>query len=905
MSLMTDSQALYFFVALLAGLILLRLAYSGWQRRHVTGAKAFVGMVLSVALWSLTYTLELTASSADFIMIANRAKYIGITLVPVMWFIFAAQYSGRHRTFVRWQIAALLLIPALTLLLTFTNDTHQLMFLNERISDAGGFPMLEHDFGDWYVVHVAYSYGLILTGAYWMIAAAQRSLTAYEHQTRWILLAVLIPLIGNVLTLTDRNPLPGIDLAPLLFTISGLIFVRLLQARGNLETTPISYEAVIDNLPNAVLVIDAQNRVLAANPPLLRFLQKDESDVIGQPAADLTDDSAAFMERFGNQQEAREEIQVAGRYIDLMLSPLHNAAGDLLARILVFQDVTVRKQTETALMANERRYRALFENSNDAIFIIDLDHTVIIANRQAADMLQVDLARLLHSDALDYIYSAERSDSADRFSQLLEGDPVPLYERTFVRSDGQQVPAEVSLTLVRDVHGEPLHIQMIVRDITARKRAQQAMTARLEQLAVLRQVDEEVNRTLDIDTVLSVALRAAVRLSKADAGFIALRGNDDIIRISQVTGAYSDAIVGEDIRRDVGIVGRVLESRQAELVTDVEADMQYIEDLPDTRALMALPLVSQGRLIGVINLETRHPERFAGGIFPFIQLLAGRLAVAVDNARLYEYVRQQLEELQAIYDELREAERLKTDMIQIANHDLQNPLSIIDGFLHMLEEDRAQFSDEHREFFQLMRNATDRMQQILQDFLSLESINARLESTQHVVDLQPLLKRAFGEYRHQAEAKELDFVLDSDPSQPVTVLADAPQLYEAMTNLINNAIKYTPEGGTVRVDLQATDETVTFAVHDTGYGIPENRQNRLFEPFYRTKTDETATIEGTGLGLHLVKNIVERHHGEIVFSSTYGQGSTFGFRLPPAPPADTGSPSLNGASGTEPQPPLT
>ena len=895
---MTDSQTLYFVVSLLAGLLLLRLAYSGWQRRHVTGAGAFVGMVLSVAFWSLMYTLELTASSPDFLIIANRLKYIGITLVPVMWFIFAAQYSGRQRVFARWQIAALLLIPALTLLLTVTTDMHNWLFVNERVIETGGFPMLEHDFGDWYMVHVGYSYALIVVGSYWMISAAQRSLTVYEHQARWILLAVLIPLIGNVFTLTDRNPLPGIDLAPLLFTISGLIFVRLLQARGNLETAPISYEAVIDNLPNAVLVIDAQNRVLAANPPLLRFLQRDEAEIIGQPVASLTDESAVFMERFGNQQEAREEIQIAGRYIDLMLSPLHNTAGDLLARILVFQDVTVRKQTETALMANERRYRALFENSNDAIFIIDLDHTVIIANRQAAEMLQVDLARLLHDDALNYMDPAERDDSARRFQQLQDGESIPLYERTFVRSDGQRVPAEVSLTLVRDVNGQPLHIQMIVRDITGRKRAQQAMTTRLEQLAVLRQVDEDVNRTLDIETVVSVALRAAVRLSKADAGFIALRGTDDMLRISQVTGAYSDSIMGEDIRHDVGIVGRVLESRQAELVTDVEADAGYVEDLPDTRALMALPLISQGRLIGVINLETRHPERFAGGIFPFIQLLAGRLAVAVDNARLYEYVRQQLEELQTIYDELREAESLKTDMIQIANHDLQNPLSIIDGFLHMLEEDRAQFSAEHREFFQLMRKAADRMQRILEDFLSLESINARLQSMQRV-DMRPLVQRAVDEYEHQAETKDLQFILDDAPADAVSVLADAPQLYEAITNLIHNAIKYTPEGGTVRVNLQATDATVTLTVHDTGYGIPENRQSRLFEPFYRTKTDETATIEGTGLGLHLVKNIIERHRGEIVFSSTYKQGSTFGFRLPPAPPADTDSSAVNGASGTD------
>jgi PAS domain S-box-containing protein len=837
-------------------------------------------MMLAVGFWALTYAGQLIAGTLEGIVFANRLKHIAIALVPVMWLIFTARYSHRHQPFLRWQILLLLVIPLITILLTLTSDYHHLMFYDERLSTTNGFPILQHEVGGWYVVHVVYSYALLMVGTYWLIATTQRSLMVYEHQTRWILAALLVPLLGNVLTITDLSPLPDVDLAPLLFPVTGLIFVRLLRTATRLETT-ISYEAVINHLPGAVLVIDASNRVLAANPTLLRFVQKDEADVIGQPVVEIGDAGRQFMERFGERDQAREQVQIAGRYLDMTLSPLYDDQDNLLARILVFQDVTVRIQTETALMANERRYRALFENSNDAIFIIDLDYTVIIANRQAADMLQVDLATLLHDDALDYIQPDERNDSIKRYEQLLTGEQIPLYERTFVRTDGTAVPVEVSLTLVRDTRGDPLHIQKIVRDITERKQAEQAMSTRLEQLAVLRQVDEEVNRTLDIDTVQSVALRAAVRLSGADAGFIALREKDDIIRISRVTGSYSEGMIGDEIKRSTGIVGSVLNSRQAELVLDVNRDDRYVQDLADTCALMTLPLISQGRLIGVINLETTSPQRFAGSIFPFIQLLAGRLAVAVDNARLYEYVRYQLEELQEIYDELREAESLKTDMIRIANHDLQNPLSIIDGFLHILEEDRAQFSDEHQEFFELMRSATDRMQAILRDFLSLESINARLQST-IPVDLRSSVRRAHEEYTHQATAKNLDFILNQPSSDPVIVLADEPQIYEAIANLINNAIKYTPEGGRVHIDLKAHDGAVTFTVEDTGFGIPENRQDRLFEPFYRTRTSETSTIEGTGLGLHLVKNIIERHQGEIIFSSTYGEGSTFGFRLPQA-----------------------
>jgi signal transduction histidine kinase len=112
------------------------------------------------------------------------------------------------------------------------------------------------------------------------------------------------------------------------------------------------------------------------------------------------------------------------------------------------------------------------------------------------------------------------------------------------------------------------------------------------------------------------------------------------------------------------------------------------------------------------------------------------------------------------------------------------------------------------------------------------------------------------------------------------VLADSAQIGEAMNNLISNAIKYTPEGGKIEVSLSADDDNAIFRVRDNGYGIPLEQQAGLFQPFYRATTAKTIDIEGTGLGLHLVKNIIQRYDGEMIFSSVEGAGSTFGFKLP-------------------------
>jgi two-component system sensor histidine kinase SenX3 len=172
------------------------------------------------------------------------------------------------------------------------------------------------------------------------------------------------------------------------------------------------------------------------------------------------------------------------------------------------------------------------------------------------------------------------------------------------------------------------------------------------------------------------------------------------------------------------------------------------------------------------------------------------------------------------------------------------------------------------------------MQTITTGILSLERIEQMAQNqSMESLDLAALVKRAFDENTDAAKQKQQKLVLENSPVV-VLVQGDTFQLHEAVHNLISNAIKYTPEEGSIRVTVTQKDGTVTMAVIDTGYGIPESQQQRIFEPFFRAKTQENMAIEGTGLGLHLVKNIIERHNGKMVFKSVRGEGSTFGFDLP-------------------------
>jgi signal transduction histidine kinase len=147
------------------------------------------------------------------------------------------------------------------------------------------------------------------------------------------------------------------------------------------------------------------------------------------------------------------------------------------------------------------------------------------------------------------------------------------------------------------------------------------------------------------------------------------------------------------------------------------------------------------------------------------------------------------------------------------------------------------------------------------------------------VDLNELVGKLAHESQPQAERKKQRFnVVLADVPAPICV--DLSQVREAIDNIIGNAIKYTPDSGTVTVTMKIEGKRGVFEVKDTGYGVAPDEQARLFQPFFRASNARESSIEGTGLGLHLVKNIIERHGGKMRFESKLGEGSTFGFELP-------------------------
>lgn len=228
---------------------------------------------------------------------------------------------------------------------------------------------------------------------------------------------------------------------------------------------------------------------------------------------------------------------------------------------------------------------------------------------------------------------------------------------------------------------------------------------------------------------------------------------------------------------------------------------------------------------------------------------------------------------------LAELSNLKTRMIRMASHDLKNPLSIILGYSGMLlEDDEEELSDKVKLFLKRISDAGELMQKIIQDILNLEQLRSGKKAfeTVNLSDvIQEALDTVYPELLARQQVLQRDLTLEAPK-----VHGSYRALVQVVLNLLSNAIKYTPEKGTISLRLRARADKLCLEVADTGYGIPANAQDKIFTEFYRARTAATAHIGGTGLGLSLVKSVVEDHNGHIYFESTEGVGTTFFVELP-------------------------
>ncbi len=346
---------LYVYILLAVSVVMsLVLALFAWRRHPAPGALEFALLMLATAEWSLTFALELGGVDLNRMVFWARMEYFGVVSLSSLWLLLAIRYTGREKWLASRKLRLLFIVPLLTLLAIWTNEAHNLMWSNVVIDSSAPFPILDWTRGVGFWAFTVYSYILLLIGTVLLVEAVFRSKELYRGQAAVLLIGALVPWVGSALYLLGFEVFERLVPTPVLFTITGLTIAWGLFRFQLLDIVPVAREAVLESMGDAVIVLDAQNRIVDLNPAAQQIIDSPTPAVIGSLLSQVLPISQEFVECACDESEANEELvledeSLRGHTFDPRMSPLYDRRGNLAGRLLVLRDITDRKAMEEAL----------------------------------------------------------------------------------------------------------------------------------------------------------------------------------------------------------------------------------------------------------------------------------------------------------------------------------------------------------------------------------------------------------------------------------------------------------------------------------------------------------------------------------------------------------------------------
>ncbi|WKZ38117.1 MAG: ATP-binding protein [Anaerolineales bacterium] len=559
-------------------------------------------------------------------------------------------------------------------------------------------------------------------------------------------------------------------------------------------------------------------------------------------------------------------------------SPILDENGKILGFLSVHQDISERKKSEEALEKSESDLRALFAAMEDVVLVMDKNGRYDrIAPTNPSRLVRPPeelLGKLMHE--------VLPKETADRF--------VSAIQQTINTSEKVQLEYELPVGdetywfLANLTKLDEDHAFWVARDITERKKAEEAIRRRNEYLAVSAEIGKLVTSTLDLNAIFARTVNLInERFNFYHAAIYIVEETGFNANLREATGDAGAEMKKQKHTYRVdskSTVGRVASDGEAVVVNDVKTNPLHVGNLllPNTKAEAAIPLRIGNRIIGVIDIQADEENAFTGDEIAVLQTLADQVAVAIDNARSFELSQQAVMEM-------REIDRLKSQFLANMSHELRTPLNSIIGFSRViLKGIDGPVTELQQQDLTAIYNSGQHLLGLINDILDLAKIEAgKMELAFDEVNIADIASSVLSTMSGLIKDKPIQMKRIIEPDLP-TVRADAIRVRQVMINLLANAAKFTDEGDiTVEVGIKPGPtgrNEIRVSVTDTGPGISEEDQEKLFQAFSQVDDSPTRKTGGTGLGLSISQQLINMHGGKIWVESEVGKGSTFHFTLP-------------------------
>ena len=586
-----------------------------------------------------------------------------------------------------------------------------------------------------------------------------------------------------------------------------------------------------------------------------------------------------------DQKRQRAEMSLRVAYEEMERRVEERTAELALANEGLRHEVAERKRAEDELRRSEKNLSDFFDNAPVGLLCVGPDGQILQANQAELDLLGYTRNEYVGHPISEF--HVDEDAIADILDRLARGETLRSYEARLRTKDGLIRFVQLDSNVLWD--GKRfIHTRCFTRDITERKLAEKKTAALLVSEKAARAQAEEaaelVRRLqviidlslmhLSLDELLGEILARIGEMLASDAAAILLLTEDrSSLTVCALVGL--DTEVAAELCIPGGMAARIATTR-APMVSDDLSTSESAGSLLRQRvcSLIGAPLVVVGDVIGVIQVMTTfEPRRFTENDLRLLQLIADRVGLAIERARLYEA--EQRARLQA-----ETTSRMKDEFLATVSHELRSPLNSILGWVKILRDGKLGRDATVRALETVERSARTQ-NRIINDLLDVSRIIAgKLRLNMRPLEPTRIVEAAVEAARPAAEAKGIQLEMSLDrKAGPIS--GDPERVQQLVWNLVSNAIKFTPTGGSVQVKLAPVASFTEITVSDTGAGISAAFLPHVFDRFRQADASSTRKQGGLGLGLALVKYLAEMHGGTVdVHSEGEGKGATFTVRLP-------------------------
>ncbi|HEX8473473.1 MAG TPA: PAS domain S-box protein [Pyrinomonadaceae bacterium] len=675
------------------------------------------------------------------------------------------------------------------------------------------------------------------------------------------------------------------------------------------EDTLRAQAEVISQAYDAIFLRDASNSITLWNRGAERTYGYTEEEALGHSPHELLktvppvplEEIYESLRREGywegellHTRKDGEQLVVETRW-----ATVRDGRGQIASVLEITRDVTERKRAEVRLL----QAAAIIENSDDAIISKDLDGIILSWNPGAERLYGYTAAEAVGQSVTMLIPSDRQDEEPHILGQIRRGERVHHYETVRRRKDGTFLDVSLTVSPVRDTEGRVIGASKIARDITARKRAEEQVREQAEVIETVNRLGQTLSGELDLHKLVQAVTDAATELTGAHFGsffYNVLNEEGGSYMLYTLSGVPLEAFQHFPMPRATDLFGPTFRGEGTIIIDDVHLDPRFGKNSPyygmpeghlPVVSYLAVPVISRsGEVYGGLFFGDPKEGVFNEHVARIVEGLAAQAAVAMDNARLFEAVQRaraeaekSAAEKERLYREAQESSRLKDEFLATVSHELRTPLTAILGWAHMLRTGQYNGDSATKALETIERNARSQSQ-LIDDLLDVSRIiTGKLRIDVRPVDPNSFIEAAIEAVRPAAEAKgvRVQKIMDTGV---VSVSGDPVRLQQVMWNLLSNAIKFTPRGGRVQVRLERVNSHVEIAISDTGAGIKTDFLPYVFDRFRQADGRTTRQHGGLGLGLSIVRHLVELHGGSVrAESGGEGEGATFTVLLPVAP----------------------